>query len=318
MLDPTTGRPASVPDAPERAHRCTRGGERRAQRRAVGPAASGARRAGCAQRPKIGDTRPAPPLPKPPSPSGPAGNGRKGTASSSESAQRRAKPAGGAAAGSTGHRGRRLARRRRGGRGRSAAAARQPLAPGGESAGGADGAGPGGRLEGRRRRRAPEQRRAATVAGAAAVPEPASGRRCTLAQGPRRDRCVTPTRCNGRAETGVAGRSAATSCACTSSMSDPHRGARRPGAHRALRRPAAGRRQPDRRQHLPRAGEERPAGHGGGLRRHRDPEERRACTGATSPTTGTTSSARLAPIGSSTSSGRARRSSARSRRTRSG
>ena len=54
------------------------------------------------------------------------------------------------------------------------------------------------------------------------------------------------------------------------------RGARGAGADRALRVAPGRRRQPDPRQHLPRQGAERPARHGGGVRRHRHAEERGA------------------------------------------
>ena len=56
----------------------------------------------------------------------------------------------------------------------------------------------------------------------------------------------------------------------------PGRRARGPQPHRALRVSAGRRRQPDPRQHLRRSGAERAARHGGGVRRHRHPEERRA------------------------------------------
>ena len=57
------------------------------------------------------------------------------------------------------------------------------------------------------------------------------------------------------------------------------RGARRPRAGRALREPSRRRRHVDRRQHLPRSGAERAARDGGGVHRHRHPEERRALPG---------------------------------------
>ena len=57
------------------------------------------------------------------------------------------------------------------------------------------------------------------------------------------------------------------------------RGARGAQPDRALRQPPGRRRQPDPRQHLPRPGAERAAGHGGRLRRHRHPQERRALPG---------------------------------------
>ncbi len=56
----------------------------------------------------------------------------------------------------------------------------------------------------------------------------------------------------------------------------PDRRARGPQPDRALRVPAGRRRHPDPRQHLPRAGPERAARHGGGVRRHRHAQERRA------------------------------------------
>ena len=56
----------------------------------------------------------------------------------------------------------------------------------------------------------------------------------------------------------------------------PGRRARGAQPDRALRQPAGRRHQPDPRQHLRRAGAERAAGHGGGVRRHRHAEERRA------------------------------------------
>ena len=89
----------------------------------------------------------------------------------------------------------------------------------------------------------------------------------------------------GAAASARAGRSAATSCASTCSppigrtrqrARHADRGARRPGADRALRLAPGGRRQPDPRQHLPRPGAERPARHGGRVRRHRHAEERGA------------------------------------------
>ena len=60
---------------------------------------------------------------------------------------------------------------------------------------------------------------------------------------------------------------------------DPDRHARGPVPGRALRVPGGRRHEPDRRQRLPGTGPERAAGHGGGLRRHRHPEERRAVPG---------------------------------------
>ena len=97
----------------------------------------------------------------------------------------------------------------------------------------------------------------------------------------------------------------------------PDRGARGPRAHRALRVAPGRRRQPDPRQHLPRPGPERAARHGGGVRRHRHAEERRALPGRRPVRPrGRRREGRRRPA-SSRSSRPARPSSARSRRTRS-
>ena len=56
----------------------------------------------------------------------------------------------------------------------------------------------------------------------------------------------------------------------------PGGGARGSQPDRALRLPTGRRHQPDPREHLRRPGAERPAGHGGGVRRHRHAQERRA------------------------------------------
>ncbi len=84
MLDPTTGRPASVPGAPERAADAPEvaNGARSPEPR--GPIASGASTAAAPQRPKIGDTRPAPPPSKASEAvPAPTGNGRGGQSPSS-------------------------------------------------------------------------------------------------------------------------------------------------------------------------------------------------------------------------------------------
>ena len=60
---------------------------------------------------------------------------------------------------------------------------------------------------------------------------------------------------------------------------DPDRHARGSDPGGALRVPGGRRHQPDRRQRLPGPGPERPARHGGRLRRHRHPQERRAVPG---------------------------------------
>ena len=72
---------------------------------------------------------------------------------------------------------------------------------------------------------------------------------------------------------------------------DPDRHARGALAGRALRVPGGRRHDPDRRERLPGPGAERASGHGGGLRRHRDPEERRAVPGRRALRQATTSRA---------------------------
>ncbi len=125
-------------------------------------------------------------------------------------------------------------------------------------------------------------------------------------------------RTKGRSRTAGQGRRSLHDLRARARRCHPHRPSR--GAHprRALRLAGLGRHHPDRRQHLPRPGAERPPRHGSGLHRHRDPEERRPLP-------------RRCPLrhrrrragnprdspGSSNCSARDRPSSARSRRTRS-
>ena len=118
MLDPTTGHPASVPDAPIGAADAPAVANGARDPEPLGSAISGASATVVPARPKIGDSRPAPPSPneveatQPPS-----GNGRKGQSRASglkaephpDSDGDSGTPAGGSA------------RRRRGGRGRSRA-----------------------------------------------------------------------------------------------------------------------------------------------------------------------------------------------------
>ena len=87
MSDPTTGRPASVPDAPERAPGAPEAADGARNSEPSTSLSTGASLPTLPTRPKIGDTRPAPPGPpalQPPSP-----NGRKGQAPDSGPATER-------------------------------------------------------------------------------------------------------------------------------------------------------------------------------------------------------------------------------------
>ena len=280
MLDPTTGRPASVPGAPERATGAPEVANGPPSPEPLGPASSGANGVVAPQRPKIGDTRPAPPLSKATEDLPAAtGNGRKGQSSAPSQATELPRtgdgdgpgpltPVGGAA------------RRRRGGRGRSRSGQASAAAAGRGERGGRKRRGergepgpydrsPGGEDEGRGQARS----RVARSAGPLAVTSPttaASSGPGSVAAPPLSTPGPRPAWPARRPLPDVRARRA---------RGDSHRGAGGTGAHRALRRQAPGRCEPDRRQHLSRAGEERPSGHGSGLRRHRDPEERRPLLG---------------------------------------
>jgi ribonuclease E len=123
MSDPTTGRPASVPDAPERASGSTEAADRAQSSEASISIATGASLPTLPARPKIGDTRPAPAAP--PGMQGaqaPSGNGRKARAPASPPSRERRPGAGADAedsAVSSGTAAGAVSRRRRGGRGRS-------------------------------------------------------------------------------------------------------------------------------------------------------------------------------------------------------
>ena len=120
MLDPTTGRPASVPDAPERVADAPEATNGQHNPELLGPAASGVSATLVPPRPKIGDSRPAPPLPKDEAVPGPAGNGRRGQSlSSSQRGEPPRAEDGDGATSSAGTQGGGSSRRRRGGRGRS-------------------------------------------------------------------------------------------------------------------------------------------------------------------------------------------------------
>ncbi len=187
MLDPTTGRPASVPDAPERAADAPEVANGARNSEPVSPDATGASATVASRRPKIGDTRPAPPLSKAEAGPAPAGNGRRGQSpSSSQQAELPhagdgdgAVPVAGAASGGS-------SRRRRGGRGRSrgagngavsAAASAGVNGTGSDGSGTDDGTGPARATAPRspRKRGAAtvQARRAPTVPMAAAPTEPA-------------------------------------------------------------------------------------------------------------------------------------------------
>jgi len=191
MLDPTTGRPASVPGAPERAADAPEVANGSRNPEPSGPLASGTSAAAVSPRPKIGDTRPAPPLPKAseavPVPSG---NGRKGQSLSSSQQsepQRDGDDDGAGAAAGAGTAGGGSSRRRRGGRGRSrgaasgagsAAASSEADAAGSDGSGADAGTGPGRATAPRapRNRGAAtgQSRRASTVPTAATSAQPAA------------------------------------------------------------------------------------------------------------------------------------------------
>ena len=123
MLDPTAGRPASVPDAPERATDAPEAPNSARNPELASSFADAASATVGPPRPKIGDSRPAPPMPKVPEAAQPRpGNGRGGQlpASGQQSEPQRAREGGsvGPAAG-TGTSGGGSSRRRRGRRGRS-------------------------------------------------------------------------------------------------------------------------------------------------------------------------------------------------------
>ena len=303
MSDPTTGRPASVPDAPERAPGAPEAADGARNSEPSTSLSTGASLPTLPTRPKIGDTRPAPPGPpalQPPSP-----NGRKGQAPDAGPATERRPSSDGdsdTSVPATGPAGGGDLRRRRGGRGRSrgsgAASSRNggPNAPAaaGDGPGNAPGGGNSGTSGTSGQTRAPrskadaapgaQQRRPAggSAAGPAGgsvagdLPERAVARSAAAhaassdTGGPE---SLDDLARRGRDRQRPAGR-ALPHVRARRARGHPDRRARGQGAHRALRRPAAGRREPDRRQHLPRPGEERAAGYGGRLRRHRHAEER--------------------------------------------
>ena len=116
MLDPTTGRPASVPDAPKRAAAAAEVASGARNEELPGPLASGTSATAVPQRPKIGDTRPAPPFLKPADPvAPPAGDGHR--AQPGQQGELQGGETGDGAAATTPGGG--PSRRRRGGRGRS-------------------------------------------------------------------------------------------------------------------------------------------------------------------------------------------------------
>ncbi len=116
MLDPTTGRPASVPDAPKRAAGAPEVASGARNEEPLGPFASGTSATAVPQRPKIGDTRPAPPFSKPAEPVAAPGDERRAQSGQQGELQRAENGDGTAAATAPGGG---SSRRRRGGRGRS-------------------------------------------------------------------------------------------------------------------------------------------------------------------------------------------------------
>ncbi|MGO9963111.1 MAG: Rne/Rng family ribonuclease [Acidimicrobiales bacterium] len=117
MLDPTTGRPASVPNAPRGAAGAPEVASGAQNEEPPGSFASGASAATVPQRPKIGDSRPAPPFSKPAEPVAvPEGDGRR--AQPGQQGELQGGENGDGAAAGTGQGGG-SSRRRRGGRSRS-------------------------------------------------------------------------------------------------------------------------------------------------------------------------------------------------------
>ena len=222
-------------------------------------------------RPKIGDTKPAPLSKASEGVPASTGNGRKAQAS----------PAGqptelhgagddgtASAAPGTGS-----SRRRRGGRGQSRGAGAASVEAAVEAnAVGSDGSRAEGASPGRtsaphearaRGATSAQTRRGSTVPAVPVQPPSASG------PVPGVDAPVQ--RLTG---IGGAGRSVATSCASTSSMKRPTLPCSKAGRSSSTSLPARKRHEPDCRQHLPRASEERASRDGGGLCRHRHTEER--------------------------------------------
>ena len=114
MLDPTTGRPAPVPDAPNRATDAPEAADGARNKEFAPSLTEGTTVPLVPVRPKIGDTRPAPSLPKAPEASQPPpANARGGQPSSRQREPQRANGDGAAAVGGG------ASRRRRGGRGRT-------------------------------------------------------------------------------------------------------------------------------------------------------------------------------------------------------
>ncbi|MGD0983716.1 MAG: Rne/Rng family ribonuclease [Acidimicrobiales bacterium] len=186
MLDPTTGRPASVPDAPERAADAPEVASGARDPEPLGPLASGASAAVVPPRPKIGDTRPAPPFSKAsealPSPAG-GGIGGQSSASGQQTAPHGAGDGDSQGAGAPGGG---SSRRRRGGRGRSrrvgndAGSAAGPNGNGAGSDGSGTDAGAGSgrastpRVSRNKGAATAQPRRAPAVPVAGASPQPAS------------------------------------------------------------------------------------------------------------------------------------------------
>ena len=123
MLDPTTGRPAAAPDAPNRVADAPEAGAGARNPELAPSGTDGATVPLAPMRPKIGDTRPAPSSPKAPEAQQPPGNGRGGQSSPSRQKESQRANGDGAVAGSA------SSRRRRGGRGRTRASSGGNSAP---------------------------------------------------------------------------------------------------------------------------------------------------------------------------------------------
>jgi len=193
MLDPTTGRPASAPDAPERATDTPEAANGARDPEAQTSATGGSSAPLLAPRPKIGDTRPAPPLPRTPEASQPAptdGRSDQLQASNQHNEHHSAGDGNGVGTPSGG------TRRRRGGRGRSrgSAGGAGPIAATAEAAAGelelgatdaANASGPARAARGRRTKGA-EKLDALSIPSrrVSGVPAPAGSRRAPALAAP--------------------------------------------------------------------------------------------------------------------------------------
>ena len=115
MLDPTTGRPAAAPNAPDRATGATEAATGATSAEAASPPSDGTNVPLTSERPKIGDSRPAPTLPKVPEAVQAPPAKERGSQPAPARQKEGQRPGNGEAGGTS-------SRRRRGGRGRSRSA----------------------------------------------------------------------------------------------------------------------------------------------------------------------------------------------------